>query len=101
VFVGLPYDVMGHAILMSLFSGSLDVPLGTMHVTLAHPHLYESHFDQAREMVKYFPVKPYFEMPQWTLQEAILNPDLFVKHYEETADKCDWPEYCPRPEVIV
>lgn len=44
VFVGLPYDVMGHALLMDAVATELRIKPGVMHVTLAHAHLYECHW---------------------------------------------------------
>jgi thymidylate synthase len=49
VFVGLPYDVMGHAFLVNALADSLAVEPGLMHFTLAHPHMYETHIADAIE----------------------------------------------------
>lgn len=107
VFVGLPYDIMGHAILMQVLLDSINgqdghYELGSMHFTLAHPHLYEAHYDMARHAVEQVTI---FESPKlvrgWQLCDVEVDPDQFVAEYAEEATKVKWPGFCPRPEVIV
>ena len=54
VFVGLPYDVMGHALIMDLFLMSLRekypyLDMGVLHFVLAHAHLYAIHEDYVHQ----------------------------------------------------
>lgn len=100
VFVGLPYDVMGHALLMDAVAHELRLRPGVMHVTLAHAHLYESHWDLTVEMMRQEPVVPAMQLPGWTLSQVERAPDDYVVRYAEEAKLLTWPAYNPRPEVV-
>lgn len=100
VFVGLPYDVMGHALLMDAVAATLKLKPGIMHVTLAHAHLYESHWDMAAECLKQEPVVPELQLPGWTLAQIEQHPDDYVNRIAQEAKQFTWPTYNPRPEVI-
>ena len=106
VFVGLPYDVMGHALLMDLITQELNlrfsVALGAMHVTLAHPHLYDSHYAMAHESLSNGPVisPPRLPGAGWTIGDVEAHPDGYVE-FVKTQEACAaWPAFCPRPEVV-
>lgn len=100
VFVGLPYDVMGHALLMDAVAHELRLRPGVMHVTLAHAHLYESHWDLTVEMMKQEPVVPALQLPGWTLSQIERAPDDYVVRYAEEAKQLTWPAYNPKPNVV-
>lgn len=100
VFVGLPYDVMGHALLMDAVAHELKLRPGVMHVTLAHAHLYESHWDLAVEALRQDPVVPDIQLPGWTLSQIERAPDDYVVRYADDARQHVWPKYSPRPEVV-
>lgn len=100
VFVGLPYDVMGHALLMDAVAHELRIRPGVMHVTLAHAHLYESHWDLTAEALRQEPVVPAMQLPGWSLSQIEREPDDYVIRYAEEAKQFTWPAYSPRPEVI-
>lgn len=102
VFVGLPYDVMGHAILMSNVAASIGLMgLGTMQVTLAHPHLYAAHYEMAHQCLheQHHPVGP--ELYAWSVDDVIKDPDAFVFTYRKSAQAVTWPTYAPKPELIL
>lgn len=100
VFVGLPYDVMGHAMLLDMFARSLGIDMGWMHFTLAHPHLYDVHYDMARESLKAtWAEKPI--MPRWSLLRVENNPDGYIAEVAELSRRVRWPEYDPRPELVL
>lgn len=109
VFVGLPYDMGGHALLMQALLVSINqrrteqtLRLGSMHVTLAHPHLYEAHYVMARESISRGGT---FEPPRliagWGLSEIKAAPDMFVEAYKAASREAKWPDFSPRPELIV
>ena len=101
VFVGLPYDVMGHAMLMAALAASIGLMgLGTMHVTLAHPHLYAKHYEMARECLgqNVVPDKP--KLLSWNLASVEADPDGYVWANSKAAQDVEWPAFAPRPEVI-
>jgi thymidylate synthase len=101
VFVGLPYDVMGHAMLMAVCAASIGLRgLGTMHVTMAHPHLYAKHYDMAREALGQRRVIDKPELLSWNIGAVEKDPDGFVWAYSKLAKDCEWPAFSPRPEVV-
>lgn len=101
VFVGLPYDVMGHALLMDAIGVCLDLDLGTMQVSLAHPHLYEKHYDMAGAAILQDPVTEAQELPGWGVGEIAADPDGYVKQVTDEAKLVPWPAFAPRPEVVL
>jgi thymidylate synthase len=99
VFVGLPYDVMGHALLMAAFVSSFNlgwaerdkITLGTLQVSLAHPHMYEKHWDMAAESLLEPPVVGQLKMPTWGLNRINSIPDGYVTHVAELAKGLSQP----------
>lgn len=103
VFVGLPYDVMGHALLMDAIALSIgqSVELGVMHVTLAHPHIYESHWDMVKTAQferPHYVMGP--DLPRWCVEAIEEAPDAYVETVAALAKEVPWPAYSPKPEVI-
>lgn len=94
VFVGLPYDVMGHAILMDCVASEIRerrrhgtmgrLLLGTMHVTLAHPHLYECHWEMAKVCVDGPRLgQPNTQLLGWASYDVCAKPEAFVDGYKQ------------------
>lgn len=102
VFVGLPYDVMGHAMLMAVLAATIRVGLGHMHVTLAHPHIYDSHFAYAEEsmMHKHAGKLARIQLYGLTLGDLMTMPEHFVSIYKTRGAAAKWPDFSPKPEVI-
>ena len=104
VFVGLPYDVMGHAILMGLLAAELDMRPGWLNVSLAHPHLYDVHRDMAAEGLEHVALRgmttPRVVVPHLTLSEVEETPGVLVVWYEKAQSLTEWPAFNPRPEVV-
>lgn len=101
VFVGLPYDVMGHALLMDAFAQELHVKAGVMQVTLAHAHLYECHWGHAETCIGTDPVTEQPGLPGWTVAKIMTQPEDYVDRVRELARTVPWPDFNPRPEVVV
>lgn len=102
VVIGLPLDVMRHALVMRAVANSLSVNLGYMRVNLAHPHIYENQWPVADMMLEQDISVPDIKMPKlpWTVVDVIEKPDDYVAMIREQADLCDWPEYDPRVVVV-
>lgn len=100
VFVGLPYDVMGHALLMDAIAASLNVELGYMSVQLGHAHLYECHWEMAKQCLTQQPVVPPIVMPGYTVAKIEAEPDAYVQVLANKASGVFWPNFNPRPEVV-
>jgi thymidylate synthase len=116
-FVGLPYDVMGYCLLIKLIVSELrsrevagtrgDCEFvswrpGCVHFTLAHPHLYDSHFDMAREALASAHVvdEPELPPPEWTIGQVERRPNDYVSAVRALVLSSKQPEFNPQPEVI-
>ena len=107
VFVGLPYDVMGYALLLDMLSAELGVVPGTMHFTLAHAHIYEPHWEAAYVSItdgmhpdggwarRHEPA-----LPCWSWTSVKNNPEGYVQQVRTMASRVDRPKFNPMPEVI-
>lgn len=100
VFVGLPYDVMGHALLMDALAAQLEVSVGVMQVSIAHAHLYESHWDLADFCSAAIPTTPDFQLPNWSVHQIIGMPDRYVGMMRQLQKQVIWPTFNPKPIVI-
>lgn len=100
VFVGLPYDVMGHALLMDAIAADLGVELGTMGVALAHPHLYDVHYGMAEEAMATQWSESTLRMPGLSTQTILRDRDGYVGVLKSLSGRVDWPAYNPLPEVV-
>lgn len=102
VFVGLPYDVMGHALLMQAIAKALPSvrKLGCMSVTLAHPHLYGVHHDMAVEALQSEPCTDTRALPDWAVEDIEDDPHRYVAHVKELFRDVAKAEFHCRPEVV-
>ena len=101
VFVGLPYDVMGHAMLMGLMASELDMRPGWLNVSLAHPHLYDVHRNMARvSLTKVFRRRPEVQVAGVSLGEVEEEPGVLVDLYGAAQKLATWPQFEPKPEVV-
>lgn len=103
IFVGLPYDVMGHALLMDAFVWELGgLSLGTLHVTLAHAHLYEAHWEMTEAaLFKNFSGTLAIPFPKFGVTKILQNPDYYVQCIKESCEKVSWPELNLKPKIIL
>lgn len=51
MMLGNPHDVAGFSLLVYIFAEKLSVPVGTLTVSISNAHVYDTHFDQAREII--------------------------------------------------
>ncbi len=108
VFVGLPYDVMGYALTLDAVAASCGLTPGTLHVTLAHPHYYESHYDFVRQCLagdqpgRWEDALDAQLMPRWSIDRVWNNPDMYVERVREDArDARLHHPWNPKPKVVV
>lgn len=104
VFVGLPYDVMGYAMTLDAIAATMELKPGTMHVTLAHPHIYGAHYEYVEQCLK--DRTRYAEdieqpLPNWTIPEIAMEPDRYVEFVNRGANRMDQHDYSPLPELIL
>lgn len=107
VFVGLPYDVMNQSLLMDTVAAELGLGVGTLQVSIAHPHLYDSHFELTRQMLELYqlhgdfpPTRLRMVMPGWSVSRILEDPAGYVRSVEVASADLDWPDFNPRPELI-
>lgn len=102
VFVGLPYDIMGFAMLMKMFALELNMRMGYLTFFLGHPHLYEVHWEMAAAALKSVVMEPSLLMPLRSLTIATNYPGDYVKYWENLVkdNKESFPKYNPMPEVV-
>lgn len=102
VFVGLPYDVAGHTLIMKIIAETLKVKMGTLHVTLAHAHLYENHYGMAMETInnKFIPENE-ANLLNFNLLEVTNEPDRYVELVTLIMNEVDQTKYNPRPDIVV
>lgn len=100
-FVGLPYDVMAYGLTLSAIAASVGCTPGTMHVTLAHPHLYEPHWAMAEASLDGWLLRgaPQTLIPvDWTVFDIENNPGGYIKFVKEHSDT--YNKWNPLPELI-
>lgn len=100
LFVGLPYDVMGHAYLMDAIATTLNVELGYMGVALNHAHLYEAHWEHTLEALKQPSVVPQMKLPGKSISQILENPDKYVMDIQTESKLYQWPNFNPKPHVV-
>lgn len=101
-FVGLPYDVMGHSLLLMSLACSIGGVLpGVMSVTLAHPHLYLKHEEMAREALGRVPCTDTRTMPPWSVEQIEEDPHGYVQNVRLAFKDMPQPAFHCRPELIV
>jgi len=107
VFVGLPYDVMGYAFLLDAFAASCSKRPGTLHVTLAHPHIYDPHREMVQECLKSGQphcvwtqdVEP--QLPAWTIEHIKEDPEGYLEQVKILSSRVNSNPWNPMPPVIV
>ncbi len=102
VFVGLPYDVMGYALTLDAIAASCGLTPGSLHVTLAHAHIYEPHFEYLLESLsrqEWISEEP--ALPAWSVKEIEEDPYGYLSHIRRLTDRVQWNQWNPMPEVIV
>lgn len=105
VFMGLPYDVMNHALLLSVLAKTIGLKLGGMSFTLAHAHLYKRHEFMAKKCLEEKSPAGFEPMENpgfFTAGEIQSHPDNFVNYVADAAtQKFDWPTYDPKPSIVI
>lgn len=119
VFVGLPYDVMCYSLTADAIAATVGIRPASLHVTLAHPHLYEPHWNATRACLtgdwsagewreaKEFEgasttwasnVSP--NLPGWSIPMIEEQPDAYMDVVKQLARRTRQNSWDPMPEVI-
>ena len=100
LYMGLPYDVMRHCLVMAACAASLEVKPGIARFTLAHPHLYESNWQDASQMLAQKLVAPKLELPTTPDNVIMADPDKYVNDMRAAASKFEWPTFRGQSGVV-
>jgi thymidylate synthase len=101
VIMGLPLDVMRHALVMRAIACSMQADLGHMRVCLAHPHIYESHWVAAEEMLKQEIRIPNIQMPMMSVDDIADYSDQYVNIIRDAVwVSGNWPDFDPTIRVV-
>lgn len=119
VFVGLPYDVMCYALTADAIAATAGLRPSTLHINLAHPHLYEPHWDAVRACLTgdwsagEWRQQKEFEkartnwssncqpnLPGWTTRQIVDCPTQYVENVKLLANRVATNSWDPMPELI-
>lgn len=118
LFVGLPYDVMAYALTLDAVAAQLGKIPATITFTLAHPHLYQPHFDMVRactnsEFSNSATIRAAnlkggstnwpsvnVNLPAWSIEDIEANPDGYVAAVKRLAGRATQTSWNPMPDVI-
>ena len=102
IVMGLPHDVMRHTFLMWAVAETLNTNMGYMQITLAHPHVYEKHWEVANLMRQQILVIPKFMRVRWPVDRIFATPDAYVHEIRKTTHTwaTEWPTFRPKMEVV-
>lgn len=119
VFVGLPYDVMCYALTLDCIAASVGCRPASLHFTLAHPHIYEPHWDLTRACLghEFTGHERYHNkklegassswadgcepnLPGWSIEQVLRDPDGYVDIVRGLSRRVSSSSWDPTPEVI-
>lgn len=100
LFVGLPYDMLTHSLLVTAMADTLGLQPGYISVLVGHAHLYKKHQEMAMEALQRGDDAPAIYMEKFTLDQIKAEPDDFVAHYQVADSRALHPSYNCRPEVV-
>ncbi len=102
VFVGLPYDVMGYALTIAAMAKSAGKTPGTLHMTLAHPHIYAPHLKFMQEsLTQRHWIRSVIPLPDWSLEDINTDPDGYIDMVKKLTSNSPMHEWNPMPKVIL
>lgn len=123
VFVGLPYDVMAYALTLDAIAASVGCRPATLHFTLAHAHLYETHWLAAeactvgikgkdidwrgisQELYKQADVdwanncQP--SLPGWSVEQVFGMPEEYISTVTRLSRRVNGSSWNPMPDVVL
>ncbi len=97
MMLGNPHDVAGFALLAYMLAQKLNVPVGHLTTSISNAHIYDIHFDQAKEIcareVDHKPIQ--FECPVNAFDRAEEGDELLVQEIFEQLKS----QYTPQESV--
>lgn len=85
MMLGWPHDVAGHALIQWILAQKLGYKIGKLSATTSHAHIYENHFDQARQLIEreytHEPIQ--FSLPDNSFDRAEQGDPELVREIEK------------------
>ncbi|AJD82805.1 thymidylate synthase [Achromobacter xylosoxidans] len=100
LFVGLPYDMLTHSLLVTAMADTLGIQPGFISVLVGHAHLYKKHQEMAAEALKRTDEAPMIYMERFSMSDIEREPDDYVAHYNVADSRAVHPLFNCRPEVV-
>ena len=111
-FVGLPYDVMGYALMLDAIAASTGCRPATLTFTLAHVHIYEPHWalnlaaiSGGRVAIEgastIWPIDCEPNLPGWSLTRISADPHGYVEIVKLLAKRVAHNTWNPAPELVI
>jgi len=119
VFVGLPYDVMAYSLTADAIAATVGLRPASLHVTLAHPHLYEPHWNATKACLtgdwsagEWREAKEFADasttwandvepsLPGWSIPMIEGDPDAYLDVVKQLTRRTRQNSWDPCPEVI-
>lgn len=100
LFVGLPYDMLTHSLLVTAIADTLGIQPGFISVLVGHAHLYKKHQEMAAEALKRTDEAPMIYMERFSMSDIEREPDDYVAHYNVADSRAVHPLFNCRPEVV-
>lgn len=119
VFVGLPYDVMAYSLTADAIAATVGLRPASLHVTLAHPHLYKPHWNATKACLtgdwsagEWREAKEFADastswaddaepsLPGWSIPMIEGDPDSYLDVVKQLTRRTRQNSWDPCPEVI-
>ncbi len=104
MMLGNPHDVSGFALLMHMLAQRLNVGLGSLTISISNAHIYDIHFDQAKEIVNrevtHGPIQ--FKCPKNAFQRAEDGDETLVEEmFTELKNNIDPQEGVGKMKIVL
>ncbi len=104
MMLGNPHDTGGFALLAHFLAEKLKIPVGFLTVSISNAHIYDIHFENAKEIVsrklEHKPIK--FECPKGAFDRAEKgDKDLVLECFDQLMSKYDPQESLGRMKIVL
>ena len=104
MMLGNPHDVAGFALLAHIFAEKLKIPVGILTVSISNAHIYDIHFDQAKEIISREILHPQikFNCPKNAFDRAEKGDEELVQEiFRQLKDQYSPQESLGRMKIVL
>lgn len=85
MMLGNPHDIAGHALIQWILAQRLGYQVGKLTCSISHAHIYENHYEQAREIMtrEYNHAPILFDLPENSFARAEKGDKELVREIEQ------------------